>query len=437
MRYRAFISIALLAAALAACQNPAGGDNLPSASFPPTGYEVSGAGSSEVDGYYTASGTFVANLMYRQTGGSYLLFNFWAGADPDRRWLIDNVLPSSTPTLGSLPYYGPPTPSSPEGDYTEGTGLFPGPTVLRMPISGSTAVGSELTAHYIFSDPNGDADLSTFQWQSSSDGITGWTDIGGEISTSYKTKDPDDGSKWFRIRVTPVDDNGDSGTPVLSDPLQIGPSSSSPDNIAPSASFPPTGYQVSGAGSSAVNGNYKVDLIDPEFDGRPLYKQYGGAYLLFNYWAGTDPDIFRHWQFNITTPSSPPALNTIPYYRLSDSISPEEGNYSAGSAVGPGPAVLRTPISGNTLAGNILTASYIFSDPDGDADASTFQWYRFDSDTAITGGTAIPGATSVNYTTVNSDDGGKWLRIEVTPADSRGAVGTPVLSDALQVTASG
>jgi hypothetical protein len=206
------------------------------------------------------------------------------------------------------------------------------------------------------------------------------------------------------------------------------------DNQPPSVSFPPTGYQVSGAADTTVDGNYAETS---SFGNFPLYSQSGGSYLLFNYFAGTDPDIYRRWQLNTTTPAmgSPPALNTIPYYGPADPISPE-GTYTAGSAASPGPTVLRMPISGNTLAGNTLTAHYIFSDPEGDGNASTFQWYRFTNSTDTTGGTAILGATSFEYTTVNPDDSFRWLRIEVTPIDSRGAVGTPALSDPLLVTSS-
>jgi hypothetical protein len=216
------------------------------------------------------------------------------------------------------------------------------------------------------------------------------------------------------------------------------------DNNPPSVSFPPTGYEVSGAGSSDVDGNYTETGA---FDSNALYSQSGGSFLLFNYWAGIDPvgnpdEVYRRWQINSDTPDTkldPPALNTIPYYGPANPTSPEgaEGAYTAGSGTGSGPTVLRMPISGNAAVGNELTAHYIFSDPDvGDTDASTFQWYRFTNSTDTTGGTAIPDAKSYEYTTVKPDDALMWLRIQVTPVDSRGAVGTPVLSDPLQVLAS-
>jgi hypothetical protein len=437
MLYRAHVLVVLLAVALTACQNPSSppADGSPSASFPPTGYQVSGAGDTTVDGYYTPTGTFGSFPLYSQSGGLSRLFNYWAGTGLDiyPRWQLSTTLPLSVPALMDIPYYGSPMATSPEETYTAGSAVIPVPTVLRMPISGSTALGNTLTAHYDFSDPQGAADASTFQWQRSPDGSS-WTDISGEISLEYKTVDPDDANKWFRIQVTPADALGNIGTPVVSEALQVGPSLAGGNN-PPSVSFLPMGYQVSGAGSSEVDGYYTETGT---FDNFSLYQQSGGSYFLFNYFADDGTEILRHWLLNTATPEIgyPPLLSAIPYYGPADPISPE-GTYTAGSAASPGPTVLRMPISGDTLAGNILTAHYLFSDPDGDTDKSTFQWYRFSNGTDTTGGTAIPGATSIQYTTVNADDGDKWLRIQVTPVDSQGAVSTPVLSDPLYVVKTG
>jgi hypothetical protein len=92
------------------------------------------------------------------------------------------------------------------------------------------------------------------------------------------------------------------------------------------------------------------------------------------------------------------------------------------------------PITGSKAVGGTLTASYVFSDPDGDLEgASKYQWYRFLNDTDVTGGEAIPGATARSHTTVDPDDTDKWLRVEVTPVDALGTEGTPVLSGPVQV----
>ena len=83
-----------------------------------------------------------------------------------------------------------------------------------------------------------------------------------------------------------------------------------------------------------------------------------------------------------------------------------------------------------------MTASYIYSDPDGDAEgASTYQWYRYDNttdppDPALGGsGELISGAEGLSYTTINLDDL-KYLRIRVIPNDEHNLDGTAVWSSA-------
>jgi len=200
-------------------------------------------------------------------------------------------------------------------------------------------------------------------------------------------------------------------------------------NNPPTATFPPTGYQVSGAGTTAANGNYAES---GSFKGFPQYLQSGGSYIMFNYWAS---DGVRHWQLNTSTPPVPsaPNISTIPYYAPT-AATPTESTWTKGSGDNPPPSTLRMPISGSKNPwGGTLTGHFIFQDPDGDSEgATTFQWYRFITQGATTGGLAIPGATSISYTTVLADNL-QWLRIEVTPVDEHGTAGTPVLSTSIQV----
>jgi LruC domain-containing protein len=92
------------------------------------------------------------------------------------------------------------------------------------------------------------------------------------------------------------------------------------------------------------------------------------------------------------------------------------------------------PFLGTPSIGATLAVQYTYSDADGDAqdlDATTYVWLRYDDATATTG-TVIPGASGPSYTTTEADSG-KWLRVQVTPADVRGAVGAATLSQAVQV----
>lgn len=83
---------------------------------------------------------------------------------------------------------------------------------------------------------------------------------------------------------------------------------------------------------------------------------------------------------------------------------------------------------GDTLAGDVLNASYTYNDADGDAEgSSTFVWLR--------GNNVIAGATGLTYTVQNGDEGSQ-LQFQVTPIATSGSPnGTAVASNALNVIA--
>jgi surface protein len=80
------------------------------------------------------------------------------------------------------------------------------------------------------------------------------------------------------------------------------------------------------------------------------------------------------------------------------------------------PVASNPAISGTPKVGEILAATYDYSDADGDANAgASFQWYRAD-DNAGAGEIAIDGATDSTYT-VQSDDSFNYLKVTVIPND--------------------
>ena len=81
---------------------------------------------------------------------------------------------------------------------------------------------------------------------------------------------------------------------------------------------------------------------------------------------------------------------------------------------------------GTTILGDTLTASYSFSDPNGDTEGnSTFQWFR--------NGNPISGATTLNYT-ITSAELGLTITFEVTPVNATAELtGTPTASNEINV----
>jgi hypothetical protein len=85
---------------------------------------------------------------------------------------------------------------------------------------GNTATTpNTLTAQYHYSDPDSDAEgISEYQWYSFNDdtSATGGTAT-GVTSLDYPTTGAD-ANKYLRFQVTPVDNKGNHGDPVLSGP---------------------------------------------------------------------------------------------------------------------------------------------------------------------------------------------------------------------------
>lgn len=82
---------------------------------------------------------------------------------------------------------------------------------------------------------------------------------------------------------------------------------------------------------------------------------------------------------------------------------------------------VRITFEGGLQAGVQLSASYTYTDAEGDSEANTtVQWYRADDNTGK-GTIAIDGASSHNYT-VNTADEGKYLRVGVTPKAGNGTI---------------
>jgi len=199
----------------------------------------------------------------------------------------------------------------------------------------------------------------------------------------------------------------------------------------PGANSPPTAsitdFVVTGAGTAAVNGEYREFGTSPDLLPTPRYINQNGYQLFAAYENYTD----RYWAIDMTQQNSvaDPAAAFSYISGITDpgSLPPSTG-WIAGTLTGPPSSVSRSAITGVTSTiGNTLTAHYTFSDPEGDGDASEYQWYRSNSSTDTTGGTAIPGATGITFDTTGADDN-TYLRFKVTPVDDLGNRGTPVIS---------
>lgn len=95
------------------------------------------------------------------------------------------------------------------------------------------------------------------------------------------------------------------------------------------------------------------------------------------------------------------------------------------------PVITNPTVTGTLEEGEIVTASYTYTDSENDAEGThTFQWYRAD-DALDLNRIAIPGATDSNYT-LTADDVSKYVQYTIIPTaltgTSPGAIDTSTYS---------
>jgi hypothetical protein len=71
-------------------------------------------------------------------------------------------------------------------------------------ISGTAAAGSTLTASVSSDDPDGNGTITSYTWESSSDGSTGWTTLSSGTESTY-TLTSDEEGKYIRVTVAYTD----------------------------------------------------------------------------------------------------------------------------------------------------------------------------------------------------------------------------------------
>lgn len=125
------------------------------------------------------------------------------------------------------------------------------------------------------------------------------------------------------------------------------------------------------------------------------------------------------------------AIDEISLYNRALSASEVATLYSYDPATARAPVASSVNITGTLEVGSTLTASYTYSDANGDAESgTTFQWQRADSESGFY--LNISGATQNTYS-LGAGDAEKYLRVIVTPktADASPFTGESVTSAAV------
>lgn len=129
-------------------------------------------------------------------------------------------------------------------------------------------------------------------------------------------------------------------------------------------------------------------------------------------------DVGKYISFTILPVAATGTVSNPLHLATSNSFGPVLATETA-------PVASNTAISGVNEVGEVLTASYDFSDAGGDLEGnSDYKWYRVDDNTGTNAAEAASG--SLDYT-IQEADAGKYLMFVVTPASATGwpLVGEP------------
>ena len=267
------------------------------------------------------------------------------------------------------------------------------PTVSVSP-AGAAVVGSVLTGSDGYSDMEGDTQgASVYSWLRD-EGGTVTTINSGTTNTPYTVTTADSGAV-IRFEVLPKAAVGTSpGVAAVSADVSI-------VNVVPVAS-PPNITGVLNVGEE-LTGNYSYSDFDGDAQGLSGFRWLRDGVAINGETSATYTLVAADAGTSITFEVTPVALS---------GLSPGLVVTSSGVSINELPTANTLLISGTATTGQMLTATYVFSDAEDTQGLSTFRWLR--------SGAAIPGETTTNYT-VALEDVGELIQFEVTPVSNAGS----------------
>jgi hypothetical protein len=275
-------------------------------------------------------------------------------------------------------------------------------------ISGTAAEGGSLTASVSTTDVDGSITGTTYQWQVSSDGTTGWADLSGATTTSYAiASDQSQVGKYLRVVATTTDAVGgttaltSAATEVVAN-VNDGPVVSAAVPDQGSAEDTAWSYQVPAGTFSDVDGDtltYTATLSTGA--ALPSWLSFNAGTRTF---SGTPPLDFAG-NVSLTVTASDGSASVSDTFVLTV------------SAVNDAPVVsaaIVDQVSAENAAWSYQVASGAFSDVDGDAltysatlgdGASLPSWLSFTAGTRTFSGTPPQNFAGTLNLKVTASDG--------------------------------
>ena len=264
-------------------------------------------------------------------------------------------------------------------------------------------VGSPFQAS--LSDPDGGVTATTWKWERSDDGVTGWEDIDGAQSASY-TPGADDAGKYLRATVTYTNTHGSGKTAQSVTSSAVGAALNSNPEF-PSASLVRRVAEHTAAGQP-IDSPVEAD----DADGDPLqYALSGMDADLFDINSSTgqlltkaalDYEVANEYEVTVSV-SDGKDTNGVPDDNEGDdsvTVPIKVINVDEPGSVSLFPSRLRV----RTVVRATLT------DPDGDLSAVSWRWAESSDKTNWTN---IDGATEADYLPTEATQG-KYLRAKAT-----------------------
>jgi hypothetical protein len=301
------------------------------------------------------------------------------------------------------------------------------PVVASGPLlSGSPMVGSTVTATYQYSDPDGDPENGTIVYwyrSASSSGtnpvlMTSAPVVSG-VPVNYMPTLNDQNTYLFAV-IEPRSQTADPTT-------AIGTRSASSPRLGPVLVVGPVVNQVNFAGTLQVG-----QLLSGSYTYSPAnipLENTGSNGTSFQWYSsssssgsGSNPVLIPNaTASSYIAQSSDQGLYlslcvTARASDLNNTPGPTACSAAQGPMTGRPPIASALSLSGASVVGSLLQASYVYSDPDGDSEkGSIYRWYRLTS--SVGADPVLISSSSLSYT-ISAADQGAYLYFEVTPRSS-------------------
>ena len=353
------------------------------------------------------SGSYSASLPLFTKAGDYQLTIQLNGINKDQEYAVDSTFVLPNLSVAKNPIKGDVSAQAIMYQFTGTYAIDVAPSASNVKISGSPTVGRTLTGSYVYNDVNGDPEgISTFKWYADDVVIPGVTGL------SY-TLGVEDLGKRIRFEVTP---KAAVGEPLVG--LSVKSSSTTPVTLE----VPPVATDVKIEGFAQVGatltGLYVYEDINGDAEGLSLFKWYADGGVIAGAtslsYTLTGDDVDKAIAFEVTPISETGAPTQ------GDPVSSDPSAFVVAGGAQIPPVASDVYISGTAQVGETLTASYTYSDANGDAEGeSDYRWYA--------DGIAIIGARELTYV-LEASAVNKRMTFQVTPVDQEGLSGTPVES---------